>query len=209
MTRARLISFRGARALILHRDSPDRSTLRRHLLMLGLSVRMEDDASLPLRPGDVDVLFYDLDGGASLDRLDPSFFERLPTIALVASETPSRLEWMLQHGPSAYLMKPIRPAGIFTCLAVAFDHHRRVHGLAEEIDKRGERLRMRRAIFSALLRLMREFDLSEDEAYRLLRRAAMTHRMTIEALGAAIAGGAMTPQAVCFGPVATDVSNVV
>jgi AmiR/NasT family two-component response regulator len=185
MTRAKLVSFRGTRALILHRDNPDRSTLQRHLLMLGLSVKMEADFTAPLRAEDVDVLFYDLECGASLDRLGSSLFVRLPTVALVASETPSRLEWMLQHGPSAYLMKPIRPAGIFTCLAAAFDHHRRVQDFVVQVDKLGARLRLRRAVLSALLRLMRELDLSEDEAYRLLQR-----------------------RAIYLGPTATDVSNV-
>ena len=68
---------------------------------------------------------------------------------------------------------------------------------------------MRRAIFSSLLRLMRELDLPEDEAYRLLRCAAMANRMTIEALCAAIARGEVTLQAIGLGPVATDVSNVI
>jgi two-component system, response regulator PdtaR len=207
MTRSRLTSFRGARALILHRDSPDRATLQRHLLMLGLSVATEDNFAAPLCPERIDVLFYDLDSGATLDRVEATLFARLPTIALVGSETPSRLEWMLQHSPSAYLMKPIRPAGIFTCLAVAIDHHRRVHGMEEKIDKLGERLRLRRALLSAVLRLMRELDVSEKDAYRLLQRAAMTNRTTIEALGVAVAGGQISTRAIGLSPGASDLSN--
>ena len=44
-----------------------------------------------------------------------------PIIALIGTETPSRLKWLLELQPASFLVKPLRSAGLYTALVVAFD----------------------------------------------------------------------------------------
>ena len=49
----------------------------------------------------------------------------VPIIALIGTETPSRLKWLLDLRPASFLVKPLRSAGLYTALVVAFDSAQR------------------------------------------------------------------------------------
>ena len=127
-------------------------------------------------------------------RSDPAFAWQVdtPVIALVGTETPSRLKWLLELGPAAFLVKPLRSAGLYTALVVAFDQAEKRAETAKRIERLEERIRSRRIVFAAVLHIMRRHELAEPDAFALIRRTAMQYRTTIEQLCADIVAlGAM------------------
>ncbi len=188
MSRRHMRSFRGLHALIEHPPGRDRTVLKTQLEVLGLKVTAGDDVAQPQWDG-VDIFFFDADAGyvAGSDEALPEL--DLPTVALIGSETPGRLESMLARQPSAYLMKPIRATGIYSSLAIAMHQFSVIQTMRRKLASAEERLGLRRILFSAVLRVMDQAQVSETEAFRLLQRMAMSQRVTIEALSARILAG--------------------
>src|SRR4029079_12449482 len=114
-----------------------------------------------------------------------------PIVALIGTETPSRLKWLLDLKPASFLVKPLRSAGLYTALVVAFDAALRRIDEAAYIERLEDRIRSRRVVFAAVLQIMRGHGMSETDAFALIRQTAMRHRTTIEILCAEIiaAGG--------------------
>ncbi|HEX2366011.1 MAG TPA: ANTAR domain-containing protein, partial [Bradyrhizobium sp.] len=109
-----------------------------------------------------------------------------PIIALIGTETPSRLKWLLDLQPASFLIKPLRSAGLYTALVVAFDCAQRRAEEAAHVEKLEERIRSRRLVFGAVLQVMRSHALSEEDAFALIRQTAMRYRTTIEQLSTEI-----------------------
>lgn len=177
--RPRLL-FRGLHALVWHPDDANRRALQRYLPRLGLTVTARG-CEAPLTQGDAyDLLLFDGDRDLPLD----SATTPAPRIGLVGSETPTRLEWLLGQEPAAMLVKPIRPNGLYATLTFAFATFERRLALERSVERLEEKVRHRRLVVFAVLRLMRDEGCGEEEAFGRLRRAAMTRRMSIEALSA-------------------------
>lgn len=187
MNRPNLRSFRGLHALVELAPGRDRSVLANQLEVLGLRVSVHEPPAPPAAE-DVNVIFFDADSGTiDFDSLEREIDR--PAVALIGSETPSRLQFMLARGPSAYLMKPIRSTGIYASLAIATHQFALLRGLRRKLASAEERLRSRRLLFSATLHIMRQAQIDEAEAFRRLRRTAMSRRQTIEAVSAEILAG--------------------
>jgi AmiR/NasT family two-component response regulator len=175
------------------RDEHDISILRRQLDRLGMTVIERDpvDEACPEDPVDVIVL----DADCIPIKGDPAMAWRrisAPVIALIGTETPSRLKWILDLQPASFLVKPLRSAGLYTALVVAFDTAQRRLEEAAHIERLEDRIRSRRVVFAAVLHTMRSHALSEEDAFNLIRQTAMRYRTTIEQLCAdIIAGGGM------------------
>jgi len=107
-------------------------------------------------------------------------------VALIGTETPSRLKWLLDLQPASFLVKPLRSSGIYTALVVAFDAAQRRSDEAAHIERLEDRIRSRRVVFAAVLHVMRSHALCEEEAFALIRQTAMRYRTTIEQLSAEI-----------------------
>lgn len=181
MMKTTLPNFRGRRALILHRADNNRRTLVRQLESLGLRVDVRWPAN-NVSAEDADVIFFDADLGYDGLFSWPADRPPVPLVALMGSEAPGRIEWMLAQSPSAYLIKPIRSTGVFSALAIAF-HAFEMHGeLWAAVADLDRRAKARPAVFKALLAVMGRFDLDEAAAYQMLRREAMNQRRSIEEL---------------------------
>jgi AmiR/NasT family two-component response regulator len=187
MKQRHLRSFRGLHALINHPPGRDRTVLKTQLEFLGLRVTVDEAA--PTQDGTVDIFFFDADAGqaAGPDEALPDIC--VPTVALIGSETPGRLEAMLARQPSAYLMKPIRSTGIYSSLAIAMHQYSVIRTMRRQLASAEERLRSRRVLFSAVLRIMNQAQIDEMAAFRVLQRTAMSQRITIEVLSARILSG--------------------
>jgi AmiR/NasT family two-component response regulator len=186
MTRPSPFSVRGRHALVIMRDEREIANVRRQLNRLGMSIT-EADPDEPMAPQmPVDVIVLDADGIPIKSDTMPVLEVNAPVIALIGTETPSRLKWLLDLQPASFLIKPLRSAGLYTALVVAFDcAQRRAEGAAH-VEKLEERIRSRRVVFGAVLQLMRSHALSDDDAFTLIRQTAMRHRTTIEQLSADI-----------------------
>jgi len=190
MTRPSPFSVRGRRALMVMRDEREISIVRRQLSRLGMTISEHDPAEPPPNQA-VDVILMDADAIPIRSDQATLWKGNVPIIALIGTETPSRLKWLLDLRPASFLIKPLRSAGLYTALVVAFDSAQRRVDDAAHIEKLEDRIRSRRFVFTAVLQIMRSHDMSETDAFSLIRQTAMRHRTTIEVLSAEIikAGG--------------------
>lgn len=188
MSRSSPFSLRGRRALTLVRDERELSVLRRQLGRLGMTIaeRDPDEAKAPTDAFDVIIV----DADVLPARTDSSGAGRsgIPVIALVGTETPSRLKGLLELEPASFLVKPLRSAGLYSALVLAFDRAEKTMEMARRIERLEARVRARRVVLAALLQVMRRHDLSEPDAFAWIRRTAMEHRTTIEELSVQIVG---------------------
>jgi AmiR/NasT family two-component response regulator len=191
MTRLSPFSVRGRRALMVMRDEPEISIVRRQLSRLGMTISEHDPAEPPPPNQAVDVILMDADSIPIKSDHATLWKGSVPIIALIGTETPSRLKWLLDLRAASFLVKPLRSAGLYTALVVAFDSAQRKVDEAAHIEKLEDRIRSRRIVFAAVLQIMRGHDMSEADAFSLIRQTAMRHRTTIEILSAEIiaAGG--------------------
>ena len=188
MSRRQSRSFRGLHALIAHPPGRDRTVLHNQLEFLGLKVTVQDQAS-DTPPQSVDILFFDADALQATDQDDSHGPFELPAVALIGSETPSRLQAMLARQPSAWLMKPIRSTGIYASLAIATHQFTTLQAMRRKLVAADERLRSRRLLLSATLQIRKQAQVDDAEAFRMLRGLAMSRRETIEAVSARILAG--------------------
>jgi AmiR/NasT family two-component response regulator len=186
MTRQSPFSVRGRNALLIMRDEREISIVRRQLNRLGMSVAEADPEQGLDAKVSADVIVLDADGMPIKSDVAPALKMNVPVIALIGTETPSRLKWLLDLRPASFLIKPLRSAGLYTALVVAFDCAQRRSEEAAHIEKLEDRVRARRVVFAAVLQLMRVHGLAEEDAFALIRQTAMRFRTTIEQLSAEI-----------------------
>lgn len=186
MTRPSPFSVRGRHALVIMRDEREISNVRRQLNRLGMSITETDPERLAAPQVPADAIVLDADSIPIKSDAAPALKMNVPVIALIGTETPSRLKWLLDLRPASFLIKPLRSSGLYTALVVAFDCVQRRSEEAAYVERLEDRIRSRRVVFAAVLQLMRSHALSEDDAFTLIRQTAMRHRTTIEQLSADI-----------------------
>jgi AmiR/NasT family two-component response regulator len=186
MTKPSPFAVRGRRALMIMKDERDIAILRRQLDRLGMSIDEVDPGDIRVPHEDIDVIVLDADSIPIKSDCAFPWKASTPIIALIGTETPSRLKWLLDLHPASFLVKPLRSAGLYTALVVAFDCAQRRSEEAAHIERLEDRVRSRRIVVAAVLQLIRAHALSEEDAFTLIRQTAMRHRMTIEQLSAEI-----------------------
>ena len=186
MTRPSPFAVRGRRALMVMRDEREISIVRRQLNRLGMTISEHDPNEASPPDEAVDVIVLDADSIPIKSELATAWKSRAPIIALIGTETPSRLKWLLDLQPASFLVKPLRSAGLYTALVVAFDCAQRRMDEAAHLERLEDRIRSRRVVFAAVLQIMRVHALSETDAFALIRQTAMRHRTTVEQLSAEI-----------------------
>jgi AmiR/NasT family two-component response regulator len=186
MTKPSPFAVRGRHALMIMKDEREIAIVRRQFDRLGMSV-VETDPAEPLLPQEgIDVIVLDADSIPIKSDCALAWKINVPIIALIGTETPSRLKWLLDLHPASFLVKPLRSAGLYTALVVAFDCAQRRLEEAAHLEKLEDRIRSRRIVVAAVLQLIRAHALSEEDAFTLIRQTAMRYRTTIEQLSAEI-----------------------
>ncbi|MGR4928054.1 ANTAR domain-containing response regulator [Bradyrhizobium sp. CAR08] len=193
MSRPSSFSLRGRKALVAIKDERDATIVRRQFERLGI-------AGVAWMPGEPvgfapDLSLIDDEFLPLLQPTQCAYLARSPVIALVGTETPSRLKLVFELDPASFLIKPLRSAGIYAALVMAFERNERTSELKQQIVKLEQRLRSRRVVLAAVLQVMHSHALAEPAAFALIRKAAMEQRKTIEELSAEIAATGMLPRA--------------
>jgi AmiR/NasT family two-component response regulator len=178
-------SVRGRRALTLIKDAREIAVVRRQLERLGMTIVERDPDDTIASFDAVDVVILDADA-IPLDRCARTWRATAPIIALVGTETPSRLKSLLEMETASFLVKPLRSAGLYTALVFGLHRAQRNDEIARRIQRLDERVRARRIVLAATIEIMRRYALPESEAFALIRRAAMINRATIEQLSVEI-----------------------
>ncbi|CAB3780020.1 ANTAR domain-containing response regulator [Pararobbsia alpina] len=180
--------FRGRRALLLHKPDRDRQVLESQLTRLGMLVECRtaaDPSHWPL----IDLCLFEAD--ANKRHIFPwaSGEPDIPLIAVIGSETPERIQWSLAQGVSAFLVKPVRSNGTYLVLMQAEHNFMRNSRVLAEINELRERVKSRRIVFKALLKLMKLWAIDEDQAFDRLRSVSMQRSVSVEELCVSILCG--------------------
>ena len=183
MKRLRVPDLGGARALILHRPHATVQALARQLSAIGLTHEAHWP-DLPASALGADFVFFDLDMGH-----DEQFPWRpgqapMPTVALIGSEAPGRVEWALRMGADAQLLKPVGDNGVYSALLIARTAFEARRAMAGEIEGLRSRLAERQTVVRAVTLLTTDGD--DEAAYAELRKLAMGWRITIEEAAARV-----------------------
>ncbi|HVE93099.1 MAG TPA: response regulator [Actinomycetota bacterium] len=96
----------------------------------------------------------------------------------------------VQAGAMAYLVKPFQKADLLPAIEVALGRFREMSALQEEVGELEDRLVSRKLVERAKGLLM-EGGLSEDDAYRLMRSAAMDRGLKLEEVARLVVEGRM------------------
>lgn len=184
-------NFRGRSAIVLHRPHAATDAVLRQLERLGIAAR----AAWPgLAAADMAADFVLFDADMAHDGQFPwaPGAPPMPLVALIGSEAPGRLDWVLAQGATAHLLKPVASGGVFSALVIAANGFARRRDADARIAELETRLRLRPVVVRAILALMAQRGLSEADAFREIRSAAMRERRSIEEhcldLAAGVAG---------------------
>jgi AmiR/NasT family two-component response regulator len=185
---ARIPNFRGARALVLHPQDHNCGAIAEQLGRLGVSAWVRWPAERVSTDG-ADIVFFDVDLGFEGLFGWPAGQAPVPLVAILGSEAPGRIEWMLAQAPSAYLSKPIGSTGVFSTLAIAMHNFALRRAREDTLRRLEERLQMRGVLLRATLELMRRHGIEEQAALSMLRAESMRRRTTLEAVSAWVLEG--------------------
>jgi AmiR/NasT family two-component response regulator len=162
----------------------ERTKLVEHLRRIGCMV----EAQWPVpdcwaEGADIVLLAIEHDLRVEIQQLLKSDSGRRPTlIAVVSYEDPSTLQLVLEAGAVAVIECPIRPFGLLTNLTIARSLWLERH----DAEKRMRELAGIQRIEKAKVILMDGQGLNEAEAYESIRRQAMSKRLSMDDMAAAI-----------------------
>ncbi|SNB71568.1 Two-component response regulator, AmiR/NasT family, consists of REC and RNA-binding antiterminator (ANTAR) domains [Arboricoccus pini] len=174
-------NFQGWQATIIHRSDENTQRLERQLQRLGVAARLIalDVSAVELRRQSTHIVFFDVDNG--YDGMLPWTVGEapVPLIALIGSEAPGRLAWLVAQNPDAFLQKPIQSSGVYAALTIATQAKAARTRVRDEMARLREKLAARPLVVRAVIELMAE-GLDAETAHAALRRRAMTARRSIE-----------------------------
>jgi response regulator NasT len=98
-----------------------------------------------------------------------------PIVMFAADEHSGAIHAAIRAGVSAYVVEGVSKTRVRPLLDVAVARFREYQALREELEKTRESLAERKWIDKAKGLLMQQRGCGEDEAYQLLRKAAMNH----------------------------------
>src|SRR4029077_15787015 len=107
MNRPSPVSVRGRRALMVMRDEREISIVRRQLSRLGMTISEHDPAEPPPPNQAADVILMDADSIPIKSDHATLWKGNVPIIALIGTETPSRLKWLLNPRPCWFHIQPL------------------------------------------------------------------------------------------------------
>lgn len=177
--RVRIQNLGGAQAIILHRPHPTVQALSRQLAAIGLRVTQVWPDLGPDALG-ADFVFFDADMGHDGQFPWAPGASPMPMIALIGSEAPGRIEWSLQAGAHAQLLKPVGDNGAYSALLTARAAFDLLRSLSTEIAGLRRRLDERQTVIRAVTLLRARGLPTEAEAFARLRQMAMDWRISIE-----------------------------
>ena len=103
-----------------------------------------------------------------------------PTIiALVDYESPRTLEIMMEFDASAVLTKPVHNFGILATLVLARWNWQKIRKAEERVTKLEKRVAKQGLVVKAIAVVMKKRQISEQDAYNLIRSQAMSKRIAV------------------------------
>ncbi|WP_372659228.1 ANTAR domain-containing response regulator [Hydrogenophaga sp.] len=185
-TPQQLKELRTLTVAVIHPDDSDGRQLTQQLQRIGCRVRAVWPPVQSI-DRDVDVAFVAVRPEILSLNMDWSRDEDAPTIiAVVNYENPTIVEVVLGLDAKAILPSPVRSFGLLSTLVLARESHKVNRALVRRLKKVEAKLLGVRHVADAKAILMKAHQISETEAYDLIRDQAMTKRTTTEDVAMAI-----------------------
>ncbi len=185
-TPAQLKELRLLRVAVLHPDDTDGRQLTQQLQRIGCQVQAFWPP-VPTLPEGIDVVVLAVQPEISQLEFAWTKAENPPTcIAVVNYENPTIVDTVLRLGAKAVLPSPVRSFGLLSALVIARTLDGEIQAQTRRIRKLEAKLNGARCIAEAKSILMRTRNVSELQAYDLIREQAMSKRVTTENIAAAI-----------------------
>lgn len=181
-----LRDLRNSRVAVFHPKDPDGEMLTQQLQRIGCQV-VAMWPPLAELPDTVDVVFCAVRPDHAALRCPWMNTEPpLPVIAVVNYENPTIVDAALRMGALAVLVSPLRSAGILSALAMAKHLHAEQRQARRRVARLGQKLQSANQISEAKAILVRTRNVSDEEAYRIIREQAMSKRTATEEIARAI-----------------------
>ena len=186
VTPPQLKELRALKIAVIHPDDADGMQLTQQLQRIGCQVQ----AFWPpvqVLPAEIDIAFMAVRPDIVGLHFEWTQREDAPTvIAVVNYENPTIVDAVLALGAQAVLPSPVRSFGLLTALVLARETHKENRSLTRRLRKVEAKLLGARHLADAKAVLMKTHDISETQAYDLIREQAMSTRTTIEEIAGAI-----------------------
>lgn len=174
------LSLRGKRICALYCESKDQINLEQQLRRQGAEVNFFNFFPEPLTLIAFDFIVFDGDHASLQNHGKELPWPDVPRIAILGTETPSRLQWIIEQDIAGYMRKPIRYDGVLSACVLAENSHIARRYLQSRVGQLEERVKARRFVISAQLHLMRARQINEQDAYAALRTLAMKRQISLE-----------------------------
>lgn len=179
--------LRRCRVVVFHPKDGDGEMLAQQLERIGCQV-ITMWPPLPELPASVDVVFCAVrpEEDAALRCPWMGGEPSVPVIAIIDYENPTVVDAALSMGAQAVLVSPVRSAGILSSLAMAKQTHTELRDMRRRVARLEQKLLSANQISEAKAILVRTRNVSDEEAYRIIREQAMSKRVPTEEIARAI-----------------------
>ncbi|WP_445116308.1 ANTAR domain-containing response regulator [Acinetobacter sp. WZC-1] len=103
----------------------------------------------------------------------------LPTVLFTKNTQKETIKNAIDAGVTAYIVDGIDPARLESILEISIEQFKKHKKLLTDLQETRNKLADRKEIEKAKVLLMQLHQLTEEQAFQLLRKNAMSHRMTI------------------------------
>ena len=103
----------------------------------------------------------------------------LPTVLFTKNSNKDTIRSAIDAGVTAYIVDGIDPAKLDSILEISIEQFKKHKKLINDLAETKCKLADRKDIEKAKVLLMQMQTLTEDQAFQLLRKNAMSHRMTM------------------------------
>ncbi|WP_156188980.1 ANTAR domain-containing response regulator [Acinetobacter indicus] len=103
----------------------------------------------------------------------------LPTVLFTKNSHKDTIKNAIDAGVTAYIVDGIDPAKLDSILEISIEQFKKHKKLLHDLEETKGKLADRKDVEKAKVLLMQMHALSEEDAFGLLRKNAMSHRMTI------------------------------
>ena len=121
--------------------------------------------------------------------------DRLAAVLILSAFSQRELvERARDAGAMAYLVKPFQKSDLIPAIEVALGRFAELKSLEGEVGDLQGRLEARRTIDRAKGRLMDDFSMTEQEAWRFIQQQAMANRVQVGEIARRVVEGELTPE---------------
>jgi AmiR/NasT family two-component response regulator len=175
-----LQDIRALHIAVLHAPDQDREELLGHLKRIGCKVTVCWPL-LDIAPDGIDLVIMSVCPQTAPQQLGWLGRDGAPPIIpVVTYENPVVIEAVMQLNAFSVIPSPVRSFGVLTAIALTLSQHRKQKSLEKYIRRIEDKASKQRKIELAKAILMKVRQLSEEDAYRVIRSQARVNRSQIE-----------------------------